>query len=101
MAEIVSRDNLEKIMRMYLYPLFVEMSPKAASDYLDLIDRINAEPTQQNIMTAESKLRDRFEEGSFETHLQEYLNRVSSIEEYIRSNRILKGWKTFNATYER
>ena len=46
MAQIVSRDNLEKIMRMYLYPLFVEMSPKAASDYLDLIDRINAEPTQ-------------------------------------------------------
>lgn len=40
---ISGRDNLEKMMKMFMYPVMSDLPPESASNYLDIISQLSKE----------------------------------------------------------
>jgi tetratricopeptide (TPR) repeat protein len=59
LKHVSSRVNLEKMLKIYMYPVLSDLTPQSASHYLDILSQLQPEPTEANYEVAFGLLRAR------------------------------------------
>ena len=101
LAAIASPHNLERALKIIIYPILSEASPENASVYLDIISQLSLEPGSQQHALAAERLKLRTKEGSLVRNLQEYLASVQEIEAFLRESELRAGWQSFKESFPR
>lgn len=73
LSAITSPHNLERALKIIIYPILSQSTPENASVYLDIISQLSLGPNNQHYSLAAENLKLRIAEGSLVRNLQEYL----------------------------
>lgn len=101
LVDVRSPVNMEKLLKMALYPVLSELSAEKAACLLDLIGQVPLEATEEQCQKAGILLRERIEEESLFANLILYLEKIEAIDQNIRENHILEEWKNLDQSYTR
>jgi hypothetical protein len=101
LTEVSASHNLERLLKIIVYPMLSQTTPEHASLYLDVISQLPS-PAEGLAATALPRLRVRIGEQTLLPNLDDYLANLPEIEQYLREVNLLQEWESFSEeTYPR
>lgn len=100
LPDVAAPQNLERLLKIVVYPILSQAEPEHASLYLDIISQLPA-PASGLAELALQRLRMRIGEQTFLPNLNDYLANLPQIEEYLREANLLQEWEGFTETFPR
>lgn len=78
LGQVTAPHNLERLLKIVIYPILSQTTPEYASLYLDLIAQLPS-PPQDSLNIAFERLKVRIGEGTLLSNLNDYLSNLPDI----------------------
>jgi tetratricopeptide (TPR) repeat protein len=101
LSNVTQSHNLEKMLKIYLYPLLSSLNCHKAELLINLLSTLTVDNSEENHKASCELIRERIQEDSLGPNLDGYLGRLISIEQHLTERQLLKQWVPFKEVYPR